>query len=224
MNGKFLYAAICLAYYSLAFSQYQGKVGINTSKPEQALHVNGTMKATDLILDQSPYASKIPELTASENYSFLLKSTQQHRITTYNVQSTSSNNFPAPFGVIRFDITTDSGDKDWVKEYDTKISATKYIAILNSFNFNLPVVHASSNTTALRKLAPVAQVFTYIKNGTWWIKADYHGFAPPTSSSVDGLWNINLMVFDKTFARTFTPVVNLNGATTGQAAAPIIIN
>lgn len=224
MKGKLYFTAICLAYSSLVFSQYSGKVGINTNKPEQALHVNGTMKATDLILDQSPYASKIPELTASENYSFLLKSTLQHRITTYNVQSTSSNNFPAPFGVIRFDITTDPGDKDWVKEYDTKISTTKYIAILNSFNFNLPVVHSSSNTTALRKLAPVAQVFTYIKNGTWWIKADYHGFAPPTSSSGNGLWNINLMVFDKTFARTFSPVVNLNGAITGAASTPIITN
>lgn len=224
MNGKLFFSIMLLMCYVHLFAQYQDKVGINTDKPEQALHVNGTMKATDLILDQSPYASKIPELTPSENYSFLLKSINQHRITTYNVQSTSSNNFPAPFGVIRFDITTDPDDKDWVKEYDTKINATKYIAILNSFNFNLPVVFASSNTTSLRKLAPVAQVFTYVKNGTWWIKADYHGFAPPTNSTVDGLWNINLMVFDKTFARSFTPVINLNGSATGASTSPLITN
>ena len=134
------------------------------------------------------------------------------------MQTTGSNVFPSPFGVIGFNITTDSNDKDWVNEYDTKINASKYIAILNDFNFNLPVINDAS-----RKISPVAQVFTYEKNGTWWIKADYQGFLPPTSTTT-GLWGIRLMVFDKTFAKTFTQNVNFNGASTGAATNALIID
>ena len=135
------------------------------------------------------------------------------------MQTTGSNVFPSPFGVIGFNITTDSNDKDWVNEYDTKINASKYIAILNDFNFNLPVINDAS-----RKISPVAQVFTYEKNGTWWIKADYNGYAPPSGGSVSGLWNISLMIFDKTFARNIPVTVDLGGAATGVASSPLITN
>lgn len=201
-------------------AQYEGRVGINTDKPEQKLHVNGSMKANKVILDKSPYNGSVPKLGASEDYSFLLKSVVENRITTYNVQATGSNVFPAPFGVLTFNITTDPEDKDWVNEFDTKINADKYIAVLNYFNFNLPVVVDKSTNV---KTTPIAQVFTYEKNGTWWIKADYHGFAPPTST-LDGLWEINLMIFDKSFAKSFSIPVNMNGAGTGQATNPLITN
>ena len=225
---------ISTVFFMLCMHQFfaqQGNVGINTDTPEQKLHVNGSMKATDIKLDQNPYpGAKIPELTPNEKYSFLLKSTSANRITTYNVQTSGggnpTTNFPAPFGIIQYSITTDNNDRDWVNAYDTKINATKYLVIMDSFNFNLPVVYAS-NSEAIRKLAPVAQVYTYEQGGTWWIKADYNGFAPPTNLG-SGLWNVTLMIFDKTFARKFEPgniIMNANtttSITTGAAAAPLI--
>ena len=132
----------------------------------------------------------------------------------------ATNAFPAPFGIIQFNISTDNADKDWVNAYNTKINASKYVLIVNSFNFNLPVVLTSSSTES-RRLGPVAQVYTYEQDGTWWIKADYHGFAPPTGPEA-GLWNVSLMVFDKTFARNIDKTINLSGADTGAAATALI--
>ena len=219
MKRKFFFPIMFVMCSIQAFSQYQDRVGINTDKPETTLHVNGSMKAKNLILDQKPYNSTIPKLGVSEGYSFLLKSTSQNRITTYNVQATGSDVFPAPFGVITFKINTDNSDKDWVNEYDTKINANKYIAVLNYFNFNLPVVSVGN----VRRIAPVAQVYTYEKNGTWWIKADYQAFAPP-SGSASGLWEINLMVFDKTFAKVSNHNITMsNNTTTGAASSALIV-
>ncbi len=206
------------------FSQYQGRVGINTDKPETELHVNGTMRAYDLLLDQTDYNAqieKIPKLTPSERYSFLLKSAAKQRITTYNTQSGSvNNNFPAPFGIITYKISVTDAE-DWVNEFDTKINSTKYLAIVNSFNYNLPVVHDGTNIDQRRR-APVAQVFTRDSGGTWKIKADYHGFAHRSGNTQVGQWEITLMVFDRQFARVFPSTVDMNGSATGTAATALI--
>lgn len=223
MMKKKLLLLLSMLSYVLGFSQYMNRVGINTDKPEAELHVKGSFKAQDLLLDQSPYTGDpdpIPKLTPSESYSFLLKSEAAKRITTYNVQSAQSNNFPAPFGVINFIINVTVAE-DWVNGYDTKINATKYLAIINSFNYNNPVVYSAGNSTA-RRVAPVAQVYTYIQNGTWWIKADYHSFAHTSANTNPGQWEIALMVFDKEFAKVFPVTVDMNGSTTAAAAAPII--
>lgn len=217
---------LLLLISAYALSAQTGNVGINTDNPEEKLHVNGTMKVKDLILDLNSTASQIPELSPGENYSFLLKSTSANRITTYNVQSTGgtpTNTFPAPFGIIQYNIKTDNADKDWVNAYDTRINASKYVLIVNSFNFNLPVV-LNSTSVESRRLGPVAQVYTYEQGGTWWIKADYNGFAPPSTTTTQGLWNVSLMIFDKTFARNKVVTVDLNGATTGAAATALITN
>ena len=209
-----------------AMSAQSGNVGINTSTPEEKLHVNGSMKAKDIILDLNSSASQIQEISPGENYSFLLKSTTANRITTYNVQASGggpTNTFPAPFGIIQYNISTDNSDKDWVNAYNTKINASKYVLIINSFNFNLPVV-LNSTTEAARRLAPVAQVYTYEQGGTWWIKADYNGFAPPSTTTTPGLWNVSLMIFDKTFARNIPVTVNLAGSSTGAATSALITN
>ena len=215
-----------LLFSACAVTAQSGNVGINTANPEQKLHVNGSMKAKDIILDLNASAAQIPELSPGEKYSFLLKSTSANRITTYNVQSSGggpTNTFPAPFGIIQFNISTDPADKDWVNAYNTKINASKYVLIINSFNFNLPVV--LNTTTAIgKRLAPVAQVYTYEQGGTWWIKADYNGFAPPSTITTPGLWNVSLMIFDKTFARNIPVTVNLGGLDNGVAVSPLITN
>ena len=77
--------------------------------------------------------------------------------------------------------------------------------------------------------APVAQVYTYKQDNKWWIKADYHGFAHKTDNTTVGEWEINLMVFDKDFAREFNHEVvftdnNTNPKQNVAAASPLIPN
>lgn len=192
------------------------------------------MKSKDLLLDQSAYETEdgtteteIPTLEPNERYSFLLKSKEKQRITTYNVQSSDEENmFPAPFGIITFNIAVNT-QEDWVNGFNTRISSSKFIAIINSFNYNNRVVSTDTSVNARRR-APVAQVYTYEQGGTWWIKADYHGFAHTTGNTTAGQWEINLMVFDKNFARVFNKVENFGTTDTQNpkvnrvASAPII--
>ena len=45
----------CLLFFCQFYQTQSKNVGINTANPEQKLHVNGSMRAKNLILDQNPY-------------------------------------------------------------------------------------------------------------------------------------------------------------------------
>ncbi len=186
------------------------QVGINTVAPEKELTVNGTMKTSGIVFKQP-----MEKLKADENYTFIIKSpAPENKITAYN--DSFVPNSPAPINLIQFKITCDPSDKDWVNEFDTKINSNKFLVVISSFGFTQP-----TRTFSADWLTPMPQIFAYSSAGTWKLKADYQGFAPDNSFPT-GVWTLNLLVFDRSYAKDFSPTQNLNASTTGAAAAPLI--
>lgn len=186
------------------------QVGINTNKPEKDLTVNGTMKTSGMI-----FKKPLEKLGADENYTFVIKSpAPENKITAYN--DTFVPNSPAPINLIQFKITCDPKDKDWVNQFDTKINSNKFLVVISSFGFTQPV-----RTYSADWLTPVPQIFAYPSGGTWKLKADYQGFAPDNSFPT-GEWTLNLLVFDKAYAKELNTTQDLGTSTTGAAAAPLI--
>ncbi|MFZ4930457.1 hypothetical protein [Chryseobacterium sp. Mn2064] len=186
------------------------QVGINTPNPEKELTVNGTMKTSGMVFKQP-----MEKLGTNENYTFIIKSpAPENKITAYN--DTFVPNSPAPINLIQFKITCDPSDKDWVNQFDTKINSQKFLVVISSFGFTQP-----TRTFSADWLTPVPQIFAYSSGGTWKVKADYQGFAPD-SSFPTGVWTLNLLVFDRSYAKEFTTTQNLNSTGTGAASAPLI--
>lgn len=186
------------------------QVGINTAKPEKELTVNGTMKTSGIVFKKS-----MEKLGADENYTFIIKSpAPENKITAYN--DSFVPNSPAPINIIQFKIACDPADKDWVREFDTKINSNKFLVVISSFGFTQPVRTSSGDW-----LTPVPQIFAYSTGGTWKLKADYEGFSPP-STLPTGEWTLNLLVYDRSYAKEFNSAQDLKSSTTGAAAAPLI--
>ena len=185
--------AICL--YGCLYSQYSDRLGINTPFPEKTLHVNGTFKVDKLILTKD-----FETLGETEDYTFLLKSGDNNVISYnqfLNFGSDSNNSeFVAPLNLIQFRIKTDTADKDWIYEFDTQINSDRFAVIISSFGFNLPIYSDTSSET------PVPQIFPFIKNNKWFLKADYASFRP---ESGEGEWILNLLVFDRSYANMLQP-------------------
>ncbi|MDN3691214.1 hypothetical protein QWZ06_02545 [Chryseobacterium tructae] len=186
------------------------QVGINTAKPEKELTVNGTMKTSGIV-----FKKPMEKLGADENYTFIIKSpAPENKITAYN--DTFVPNSPAPINIIQFKITCDPSDKDWVNEFDTKINSKKFLVVISSFGFTQPV-----RTNTGDWLTPVPQIFAYSSGTTWKLKADYEGFSP-SSNLPTGEWTLNLLVYDRSYAKEFNSTQDLKSSTTGAAAAPLI--
>ncbi|KXH85877.1 hypothetical protein [Chryseobacterium kwangjuense] len=193
----------------LSAAGINAQVGINTTKPEKDLSVNGTMKTSGMI-----FKKPLEKLGADENYTFVIKSpAPENKITAYN--DSFVPNSPAPINLIQFKITCDPSDKDWVNQFDTKINSSKFLVVISSFGFTQAV-----RTYSADWLTPVPQIFAYSSGGTWKLKADYQGFAPD-SAFPTGVWTLNLLVFDKAYAKEVNTTQNL-GASTGAATAPLI--
>ncbi|PKF74603.1 hypothetical protein [Chryseobacterium sp. PMSZPI] len=186
------------------------QVGINTTTPEKELSVNGTMKTSGMV-----FKKPMEKLGADENYTFIIKSpAPENKITAYN--DSFVPNSPAPINLVQFKVTCDPTDKDWVNQFDTKINSNKFLVVISSFGFTQP-----TRTYSADWLTPVPQIFAYSSGGTWKLKADYQGFSPD-SSFPTGVWTLNLLVFDRSYAKDFNSTQSLGTSTTGAAAAPLI--
>lgn len=186
------------------------QVGINTTNPEKELTVNGTMKTSGIV-----FKKPMEKLGTDENYTFIIKSpAPENKITAYN--DSFVPNSPAPINLIQFKITCDPSDKDWVNQFDTKINSQKFLVVISSFGFTQPV-----RTYSADWLTPVPQIFAYSSGGTWKLKADYQGFAPDGALPT-GEWTLNLLVYDRSYAKEFNSSQDLKSSTTGAAAAPLI--
>ncbi|MBV8328084.1 hypothetical protein [Chryseobacterium sp.] len=186
------------------------QVGINTPTPEKELTVNGTMKTKGIV-----FKKPMEKLGASENYTFIIKSpAPENKITAYN--DTFVPNSPAPINIVQFKITCDPSDKDWVNQFDTKINSNKFLVVISSFGFTQPI-----RTYSADWLTPVPQIFAYSSGGTWKLKADYQGFSPD-SALPTGVWTLNLLVYDRSYAKEVNSTQDLKSGTTGAAATPLI--
>ncbi|RQO33771.1 hypothetical protein DBR39_22635 [Chryseobacterium sp. KBW03] len=191
-------------------AQSTGNVGINTATPEKELTVNGTMKTSGMTLKDP-----IEKLGADENYSFLIKSpAPQNKITSYNDSFVPTT--PAPINLIQYKITCNSEDKDWVDEYDTKINSNKFLVVIASHGFTQPVFTYYSNW-----ITPIPEIFAYNSNGTWKLRADYVGFSTDDALP-NGIWTLNLLVFDRAYTKEITSAQTVNTSGTGAASAPLI--
>ncbi|MFP3833965.1 hypothetical protein [Chryseobacterium sp. SIMBA_028] len=200
--------SVILLIGSVGFINAQ--VGINTARPEKELTVNGTMKTSGMV-----FKKPMEKLGADENYTFIIKSpAPENKITAYN--DTFVPNSPAPINIIQFKITCDPSDKDWVNQFDTKINSQKFLVVISSFGFTQPI-----RTNTADWLTPVPQIFAYSSGGTWKLKADYEGFSP-ASSLPTGEWTLNLLVYDRSYAREVNSTQDLKSSTTGAASAPLI--
>ena len=194
MKNYLLMGAFCL--YGSLYAQYSDRMGINTQYPETDLHVNGTFKVEKLIL-----AKDFETLGPVEDYTFLLKSAD-NSVISYNqfldFGKGEGADFIAPLNLIQFKINTDNSDKDWIYEFDTNIDAKRFAVIISSFGYNLPV-HSGERET------PVQQIFPFIKNDKWYLKADYASFRPTGKDLGSGQWVLNLLVFDRSYANMIQP-------------------
>lgn len=203
---KIILTILLLPFLSMLY----GQIGINTKNPEKDLSVNGTMKTSGIV-----FKKPIEKLGANEKYTFIIKSPDpENKITACN--DTFVPNSPAPINLVQFKITCDPSDKDWVNEFDTKINSNKFLVFISSFGFTQPL-----KTVAPDWVTPVPQIFAYSSGGTWKLKADYQGFTPDASFPT-GLWTLNLMVFDRAYAKEFNSTQAMGASTTGEAAAPLI--
>lgn len=206
---KIISTILLLGLVSMTYAQ----VGINTTTPEKELTVNGTMKTSGIVFKQP-----MEKLGTNENYTFIIKSpSPENKITAYN--DTFVPNSPAPINLIQYKITCDPSDKDWVNQFDTKINSQKFLVVISSFGFTQPI-----RTYSADWLTPMPQIFAFSSGGTWKLKADYQGFSPD-SSFPTGEWTLNLLVFDRSYAKEFNSTQNLGAtatSTTGSAAAPLI--
>jgi hypothetical protein len=207
---KIISVVLCTGTIALMNAQVTGKVGINTKTPEKELSVNGTMKTSGMF-----FKDPIEKLGASENYTFIIKSpSPENKITAYN--DSFVPNSPAPINLIQYKITCDPSDKDWVNQYDTKINSEKFLVVVSSFGFTQPV-----RTYNADWITPMPQIYAYYNAGTWKLKADYQGFAPDSKLPA-GVWTLNLLVFDRAYAKEINKTQGMSASTTGAAASPLI--
>lgn len=207
---KIISTVLLLGAMISAHAQNAGSVGINTSNPEKELTVKGTMKTSGMTLKDP-----LEKLGADENYSFLIKSpAPQNKITSYNDSFVPTT--PAPINMIQFKITCNNDDKDWIAEYDTKINSGKFLVIIASHGFTQPVFTYNSTW-----ITPMPDIFAYSTNGTWKLRADYTGFSTDDALP-KGVWTLNLLVFDRAYAKEFNFAQTVNTAGTGAASAPLI--
>ncbi|WP_080779553.1 hypothetical protein [Chryseobacterium phocaeense] len=122
----------------------------------------------------------------------------------------------APINMIQYKITCNNDDKDWIDEYDTKINSDKFLVIIASHGFTQPVYTVNSNW-----ITPMHEIYAYSSNGTWKLRADYVGFSTDDALP-NGIWTLNLLVFDRTYAKEFNIAQTVNTAGTGAASAPLI--
>lgn len=199
---------LLIPFFGIA--QYQNKTGINTEKPEKELHVNGTAKTDEL------FVNTIETLSESEDYRFLIKS-PSNKITSFN-EGVFADLTPSPINRIKFIINLAPGaDQDWVSVLNTKINYSKYLCVISSYSYNLPV---SSGFSPI--ITPIPQIYAtkHPTLNTWALKADYESFSPTVKNG--GQWILDVLIFDRNYAKEFNNTVNMGGAATGVATTALV--
>ena len=178
----------------LSFHLLNAQVGIRKTNPQQALDVNGSV-----YIDNKLYVKTSAKSAATDQIGLM------GVMTTGTTGEVKHVGYPL-FNFISYDLT--NVQKDYVSEFDTKISSTNYYVLIVEAYFDQDInIGGAYHYEEIRMIN---------KTGTWRIFADF----PNTSSTNNGKWTIKCLAVHRSVIKDWgTQNYNLNGGTTGSATA-----
>lgn len=182
---KKFYLLLVVSFFS--FCSLFAQVGINTESPQNTLHIVGdgidSPMRIEKLQDMPTGASVNPQayVVIDENTGELSK----------GVSATP------PFSYITY--TLSKVNRDWVKDFDTKIPTDRYTVIIIGHRFDQKL-HIVKNGNSYDRQPPLKMYAVptdpddfSIPSATWRIKADYDGGNPTDN----GTWTIYCLILSK---------------------------
>ncbi|MFV0158396.1 hypothetical protein OBK24_08025 [Empedobacter falsenii] len=180
------------------------QVGINTDSPRSgsALDVNGSMKASTVLLPEN-----LPFISTKEKDTFVYL-VQNQATGAVELLDLSVGGSGRISSILTYQLK--NINKDWVLDFNTKINSTDYALVILSAWFD-------ENLLGNNPAPPVAR--TKEINGTWHLEADYSAVA----SENNGTWYITCVVYPKNYAKIFSlQEIKMNNKSTSSATAAVI--
>lgn len=201
-----LLVAIC---FSSTYEMLAQGVGIGTTTPRTTLEVAGATNISGSI-EIGTYTG----LTDGESSTFLIQEAD-NSVKSLDV----SNPTGAALAYIQ-EYIIEEPNLDWVKDFDTGISAADYTVIVTSASFNLELDLTNNPGAEKNSSLPFASAF--VSGGTWHIVADY-----PQAANIDetalGIWTIGTLIFSNDVSKQFGTIqIPMSNTTTGAATTPLI--
>ena len=209
---------IFLILYVLLYSGFAlCQVGINTTMPVRALHVEGSS-----IVDEKLYLENPGNSNQIRGSKLIIEKTDK-AIVQYDINISKYG--PINYAEFIFRNTSNNG----VTEYDTKISTLDYAVTIQGYYFREYSTNSTSVITASNSGNNVVegfQVYAYKNNSTntWFIKGVVNnGFfiaGSNTNTKID--LYMNLIIYRKGFiSKEISDIsLDLNGNPTGSVAKP----
>lgn len=213
MKTKITIALALFLSLSINAQSTNGRVGINTNSPQETLDVNGIAHGDLLYLRSPGEPLELP-------INFMASEGQNLDIYNPTVENSSLVNLLN----ITFSNVTNRG----VESYDTKISATDFIAAVRSFSFaksatdlDVYTVHDSSptgnNSSTYYQGSPDFVAYVNTTTNTWWIRARYINSRFTDSDGIPQnndrfIIKLQLLVYKKLITKSVDEVsINLGG-------------
>lgn len=173
-----------------------GNVGVGVLNPNTKLDIEGNLRI-----------GKVNSASSSNNLSTLVRDNTTGEVKS--IISSSGNTFA--FNYMTYNLS--NVNKDWVNNFDTKISTVDYTLVIVGYSFNQQELISSTTSLGKSFYNPV-NVYAFQSNNTWRLSADYNGGA----SSNNGTWTINCLIINNSSIKSLPQATfNLGGANTGSA-------
>jgi len=190
---------LCLSFLCFLSLSCFSQVGINTDTPDATLDVNGNVKLR-VINTTTGNTNSISPLVMDDV-------TKEIKV----IRSSSGNTFSINYLVYHLR----NVNKDWVSDFNTKISTSDYTLVVvgSSFDKNLKLP-----LTVDCDYSPI-NVYAFQSGGTWHINADY--MDSTTERGENGTWKVYCLAINNSILKRLPSVSkNMNGSQNGSAASP----